>query len=231
MLMPTPKSVGELTSCPLTWGSVWKTLCVYAQPLSRIWLFVTPCAVQTTILLRPWDFPGKNTGVDCPFLHEGISPTQGTNPHILQLQHRQANSWPLSHLGTPPQNTTLDKLVFLSFACHIIDVVFLWAVSNLSGCVHIYKSNYSRLVHPAYPTSANLMGGGRNGSHIHPQRRTGKIERERRPKTKREGLMFTRWKHVTGLCEALCTHYLMSPSKQYSRDCPHFTDEARKQRN
>ena len=34
-------------------------------------------------LLCPWDSPGKNTGVGCHFLLQGIFPTQGSNPHLL----------------------------------------------------------------------------------------------------------------------------------------------------
>ena len=37
-------------------------------------------------LLCPWDFPGKNTGVGCHFLLQGIVPTQGLNLHLLQWQ-------------------------------------------------------------------------------------------------------------------------------------------------
>ena len=33
-------------------------------------------------LLCPWDFPGKNTGVGCHFLLQGIFPTQGLNPGL-----------------------------------------------------------------------------------------------------------------------------------------------------
>ena len=33
--------------------------------------------------LCPWDLPGKNTGVGCHFLLQGIFPTQGSNPHLL----------------------------------------------------------------------------------------------------------------------------------------------------
>ena len=33
--------------------------------------------------LCPWDFPGKNTGVGCHFLFQGIFPIQGSNPHLL----------------------------------------------------------------------------------------------------------------------------------------------------
>ena len=34
------------------------------------------------MLLQPWDSPGKNTGVGCHFLLQGIFPTQGLNPRI-----------------------------------------------------------------------------------------------------------------------------------------------------
>ena len=45
-------------------------------------------------LLRPWDFPGKNTGVGCCFLLQELFLTAGSNPH---LRHWQPNSLPLSH--------------------------------------------------------------------------------------------------------------------------------------
>ena len=35
------------------------------------------------MILFPWDFPGKNTGVGCHFLLWGIFPTQGSNPGLL----------------------------------------------------------------------------------------------------------------------------------------------------
>ena len=37
----------------------------------------------------------------CPFLLQGIFPTQGANQCLLHLLHWQANSLPLSHLGSP----------------------------------------------------------------------------------------------------------------------------------
>ena len=37
-------------------------------------------------LLCPWDSPGKNTGVGCHFLLQGIFPTQGSNPCLLLWQ-------------------------------------------------------------------------------------------------------------------------------------------------
>ena len=47
------------------------------------------------------DFPGKNTGVGCHFLLQGIFITQGLNPHLLRLLHWQVDSLPLSHQGRP----------------------------------------------------------------------------------------------------------------------------------
>ena len=52
-------------------------------------------------LLCLWDSPGKNTGVGCHFLLQGIFPTQGSNPGLFHLLHWQADSLPLSHLGSP----------------------------------------------------------------------------------------------------------------------------------
>ena len=37
-------------------------------------------------LLRPWDSPGKNTGVDCHFLLQGIFLTQEPNPGLLHYR-------------------------------------------------------------------------------------------------------------------------------------------------
>ena len=56
--------------------------------------FVTPW----TVALYPWNFSGKNTGVDCHSLLQGIFLTQGSNSNLL---HWQADSLPLSHQGSP----------------------------------------------------------------------------------------------------------------------------------
>ena len=60
-----------------------------------------PHGLQPSRLLCPWDFPGKNTGVVCHFLLQGIFPTQGWNPRLL---HWQVDSLPLSHQGSPRRN-------------------------------------------------------------------------------------------------------------------------------
>ena len=70
-----------------------------AQWLNPVLLFATPwidCSPDR--LLYPWDLPGKNTGVGCHFLLQGIFPTQG---FILCLLHGQVDSLLLSHQGSP----------------------------------------------------------------------------------------------------------------------------------
>ena len=48
------------------------------------------------MLLCPWDSPGKNAGVDCYALLQGIFPTQGWNLSLLCLLHWQSGSLPLA---------------------------------------------------------------------------------------------------------------------------------------
>ena len=68
---------------------------VKVKPLSCVQLFATP---WPTRLLRPLDFPGKNTGVGCHFLLQGIFPAQGSNSG---LPHCRQTLYPLRHQGLP----------------------------------------------------------------------------------------------------------------------------------
>ena len=53
---------------------------------------------------RPWDSPGKNTGVGCRSLLQGIFLTQGSNLGLLHC--RQIDSLPSEPLGKP-KNTAV----------------------------------------------------------------------------------------------------------------------------
>ena len=46
-----------------------------------------PYGLQPARLLWPWESPGKNTGVGCHALLQGIFPTQELNPHLPCLLH------------------------------------------------------------------------------------------------------------------------------------------------
>ena len=46
-----------------------------------------PHVLQPARLLCPWNSPGKNTGVGCHAVLQGIFLNQGLNPHLLHLLH------------------------------------------------------------------------------------------------------------------------------------------------
>ena len=59
-------------------------LCVVLSHFNRAPLFATPWTVPSK-LLCPWDSPGKNTGLGCQALLQGIFLTQGSNLCLLLL--------------------------------------------------------------------------------------------------------------------------------------------------
>ena len=67
-----------------------------------------PYGLQSTRLFCSWDYPSKNDGVVCHFLH----PTQGLNLHLLQLLYWQADSLPLSHLGSPQRTVKMVNYIW-----------------------------------------------------------------------------------------------------------------------
>ena len=54
-------------------------LCIVTSVLSDFAIY----GLQPTGLLCPWDSLGKNTGVGCHALFQGIFPTQGLNLYLL----------------------------------------------------------------------------------------------------------------------------------------------------
>ena len=72
------------------------------------------------------DFPGKNTGVGCHFLLQGIFWTQRSNLHLL---HWQMDFLPLSYLGSP--------LLFICVYIYIYVCVYIY--------IYIYKMKYIEL--------------------------------------------------------------------------------------
>ena len=70
--------------------------------------FCDPHGLQPTMLLRPWDSPGKNTGVGCHFLLQAIFPTQGSNPGLPRCRQ---TLYHLSHQGSPSKAVHTYKAV------------------------------------------------------------------------------------------------------------------------
>ena len=74
----------NLASLSAVWK--WKWSCSVVSDSLR------PHGLQPTRLLRPRAFPGKSTGVGCPFLLQGIFPTQGSNPGLPLYRLSQQRS-------------------------------------------------------------------------------------------------------------------------------------------
>ena len=71
---------------------------------------VTPWT-EPARLLYPWDFPGKNTGVSCHFLLQGIFPTQGST----WVSCIAGRFYQLSHQGRPTIHIYTYMYIYISF--------------------------------------------------------------------------------------------------------------------
>ena len=98
----------------------------------------------------PWteDFLGKNPGVGCHFLLQGIFLTQGLNAHLLPLSHWQADSLLLAPPGKPnvtekkPDSTWVQFL--LLYLCTLLPVLVMLA---LPLCINKRKLPTARNTH------------------------------------------------------------------------------------
>ena len=80
-----------------------------------------PHGLQFARLLCPWNSPGKNTGMGCHFLLQGIFLTQGSNPGLLHckqiLYHlRYQGALIFKHLSY----FNFDILIFWKFCFYVI---------------------------------------------------------------------------------------------------------------
>ena len=87
-------------------GCVW-SCCLVTKPCpTLLWAH----GLLPTRLLCTWDFVGKNTGVGCHLLLQGIFLIQGSNSHLLCLLYQQVDSLPLCHLGSPSAAHTVPQI-------------------------------------------------------------------------------------------------------------------------
>ena len=98
---------------------------------SRVWTLCDPGR-----LLCLWDSLGKNTGVGCHELLQGIFPTQGWNPRLLCLLHWPAGSL-LLVLPGKPELYSMFSLVYFIHSIKVYGHYFLksflkslWEVEN-----------------------------------------------------------------------------------------------------
>ena len=63
-----------------------RTCYIHPKSLQSSLTYLQPYGLQPPRLLCPWNFLGKNTGVGCHFLLQGIFLSQGWNPCLLHWQ-------------------------------------------------------------------------------------------------------------------------------------------------
>ena len=74
----------------------------------------------------PWNFPGKNTGLGCHFLLQGIFLTQGSNPSLL---HWQEDSLPLRDLRSLSYKNILHNTGNIATTINGVQLFFFWSTT------------------------------------------------------------------------------------------------------
>ena len=105
-----------------------------------------PRGLKPARLLCPWDSPGKNTGVGCHALLQGIFPTQGSNLHLLHCR------WTFYHLSAklPSIGDTLlpnSKLLRAPTqeTAHSSDLIFQFCTSISTPAPPKWRAHSPRL--------------------------------------------------------------------------------------
>ena len=88
-------------------------MCAHAKPLQ-----LCPTLGDPMDYRKPWDFPGKNTGVGCHSLLQGICLTQASNLHLLGLLPRQAGSL----LPVQPEKPFIPLYIHSCLAFHLPNI-------------------------------------------------------------------------------------------------------------
>ena len=123
-----------------------------------------PRGLQTSRLLCPWNFPGKNTGVGCNALLQGIFPTKGSNQHLLQVPHESEDAHSCPTLCNPMEPARLPcpwdfPGKNTGVGCHfLLQGIFLTQGSN-SGLPHCRQTLYhlSHLGIPSFLHSREIL--------------------------------------------------------------------------
>ena len=112
----------------------------------------------------PWNSPGKNTGVGCHSLFQGIFPTQGLNPGLL---HCRKILYHLSHQGS--LNCCIPATIYIAFTLYSVQFSRSVAQSCLTLCDPMNYSTPGLLVHHQLPeftqTHVHRVGDAIQPSH------------------------------------------------------------------
>ena len=127
----------------------------------HVQLFTTPWTVALQAP-RPWDFPGKNTGVRCHFLLLGIFSTEGSDLHVLHC--RQV----LSLLSHQANLIHMYKAEFMSFRIDWLDLLAVQGTRQESSPAPQSKSINSSVLSLLYgPALASIHDYWKHHSFDH----------------------------------------------------------------
>ena len=163
----------KLFLCPITISYFhlhygWYAICLVAQSCPTLGNSMD-CRPAGSPVLE--DSPGKNTGVGCHALLQGIFPTQGLNP---DLPWGRWILYPLSYKGTP--TTAMVGIVIMKYwykhqLCRTAGVIksgaSLFNTLIRSTCYHVRKTpNLSLLLVSCTPHADNVTSGA-SGHHMY----------------------------------------------------------------
>ena len=120
------------------------------------------CPIRVLCL---WDLPGKNAGVGCHFLLQGIFLTQGSNLYLRNLLHWQADILPLSHLGSQLADSPSSVFSWWQECTRVPIVLYLLLCQRLMSSLSCWKAGPVRCcVHCGWPRRS--LDGGRDGGSV-----------------------------------------------------------------
>ena len=118
-------------------GSIWSSISTLGylskeNENTNLKIYSPSCLLQhyLKLLLCPWDSPGKNTGMGCHALLQGIFRTQGSN---LGLLHCGQILYHLSHQGSP------FKIRHGNYLCPSVDD---WIKCGMCTHIHTHTLEY-----------------------------------------------------------------------------------------
>ena len=114
---------------------------------------VWPHGLYPVRLPCPWGSPGKDAGVGCRFLFQGLFPTQGSNLSLLHLLHWQAGSLPLAPAGKPTFKCSQLQPNWSTSqcpsSCHPFSskLFYQWSALIFARSARLFKSTSLSLIH------------------------------------------------------------------------------------
>ena len=170
--LPSPRECWVVSNLTGNLGG-WNQGLRLQQSLPSKCVLVMSCPLQShglqpTRLLCPWDSPGKNTGVDCHFLFQGIFSTQGSIAgllHCRQILYHWATREALLSMNLKNKNAIVPQRPPKAY-CTVATGATQWqAVTHWgshSGHAHVLEEGicYFRLCsvnHPSIFLSLSLF--------------------------------------------------------------------------